>query len=166
MGLGARRGELEVNEFIADLVEPVRRLPSDPEDAPVGGTALCLSGGGYRAMLFHTGVLWRLAETRWLHKVDRISTVSGGSMTAGMLAKVWKPLTEADDPYTTFRKLVVTPIRLLASRTIDRPSVISGILSPFTTVGEQFEAELRKHLLGDTKLAELPLKPTFVFVQK
>ena len=23
---------------------------------------LCLSGGGYRAMLFHVGVLWRLNE--------------------------------------------------------------------------------------------------------
>jgi hypothetical protein len=29
-------------------------------DLPKPGVALCLSGGGYRAMLFHLGVLWRL----------------------------------------------------------------------------------------------------------
>jgi hypothetical protein len=28
------------------------------------GTALCLSGGGYRVMLFHIGALWRLYELR------------------------------------------------------------------------------------------------------
>ncbi len=34
-------------------------------ETPVQGIGLCLSGGGYRAMLFHTGVLLRLkAEGR------------------------------------------------------------------------------------------------------
>ena len=31
-------------------------------DEPVDGVALCLSGGGYRAMLFHVGVVWRLHD--------------------------------------------------------------------------------------------------------
>jgi NTE family protein len=152
-----------MTEFIADLVDPVRRLPTDPEQVPTDGTALCLSGGGYRAMLFHTGVLWRLAEARWLHTLDRVSSVSGGSLTAGILAKVWKDLVAADDPRSAFAELVVAPIRSLASRTIDGPSVISGILSPFSTIGEQLEAELRRHLLGDTRLADLPAAPVFVF---
>ena len=30
------------------------------------GVALCLSGGGYRAALFHLGALQRLHETGWL----------------------------------------------------------------------------------------------------
>lgn len=30
------------------------------ERRPKPGTALCLSGGGYRAMLFHARALWRL----------------------------------------------------------------------------------------------------------
>jgi hypothetical protein len=30
------------------------------------GIGLCLSGGGYRAMLFHLGVVWRLAELGYL----------------------------------------------------------------------------------------------------
>ncbi|WP_432949936.1 patatin-like phospholipase family protein [Kribbella sp. CA-253562] len=152
-----------MTETIHDLVEPVRRLPNDPEEPPTDGVAVCLSGGGYRAMLFHTGVLWRLCETRWLLQVDRISTVSGGSLTAAVLAIAWQSLTEADDPRRRFSELVVEPLRALASRTIDRSSVVSGLLSPFSTVGEQLEAELRKHLLGDAKLADLPRSPVFVF---
>ena len=44
-------------------------------------TALCLSGGGYRAMVFHVGTLWRLNDAGMLPKIDLISSVSGGSMT-------------------------------------------------------------------------------------
>ena len=35
-------------------------------DEPADGVALCLSGGGYRAMLFHVGVVWRLHDAGWL----------------------------------------------------------------------------------------------------
>ena len=42
---------------------PVERIPVDePDDRPEPGTGLCLSGGGYRAMVFHLGALWRLYE--------------------------------------------------------------------------------------------------------
>ena len=50
---------------------------SSHEGAP--RTALCLSGGGYRAMLFHLGTLWRLNDGALLRIRDRISSVSGGS---------------------------------------------------------------------------------------
>ena len=56
------------------------------------GTALCLSGGGYRAMLFHLGSLWYLNEQGWLRKLDRISSVSGGSITAACLGWRWSSL--------------------------------------------------------------------------
>ena len=36
------------------------------------GVALCLSGGGYRAMLFHAGTLWRLNELGWLKRLNRV----------------------------------------------------------------------------------------------
>lgn len=41
---------------------------------------LALSGGGFRASLFHVGVLARLAEMDLLRKIDVISSVSGGSI--------------------------------------------------------------------------------------
>lgn len=53
--------------------EAVRRL----RDGKVG---LALSGGGFRASLFHIGVLARLAELDVLRKVEVISCVSGGSI--------------------------------------------------------------------------------------
>ena len=68
------------------------------------GIGLCLSGGGYRAMLFHLGVVWRLAELgylgtehRWgkygeLGSLQRVSSVSGGSITAGVLGLSWNKL--------------------------------------------------------------------------
>ncbi len=53
--------------------EAVRRL----FDGKVG---LALSGGGFRASLFHIGVLARLAELDVLRRVEVISCVSGGSI--------------------------------------------------------------------------------------
>ena len=43
------------------------------------GLALALSGGGFRAMLFHAGALMRLNELGILSRVARISSVSAGS---------------------------------------------------------------------------------------
>ena len=36
------------------------------------GIGLCLSGGGFRAMLFHLGALFRLNELGLLGKLDRV----------------------------------------------------------------------------------------------
>ena len=50
------------------------------------GQGLALSGGGYRASLFHLGVTRRLHELGALQPVTRVSSVSGGSILAGYLA--------------------------------------------------------------------------------
>ncbi|MBF0519332.1 MAG: patatin-like phospholipase family protein [Nitrospirae bacterium] len=46
----------------------------------IGKVGLALSGGGFRASLFHIGVLAKLAECDILRHVDVISCVSGGSI--------------------------------------------------------------------------------------
>ena len=48
--------------------------------AYVGKVGLALSGGGFRASLFHIGVLARLAELDQLRHIEVISCVSGGSI--------------------------------------------------------------------------------------
>ena len=53
--------------------------------APRKPIALALSGGGIRAMVFHLGVMRHLAERGLLESVDKISTVSGGSLLVGLL---------------------------------------------------------------------------------
>src|SRR5882724_3089714 len=50
------------------------------KSAYVGKVGLGLSGGGFRASLFHIGVLARLAELDVLHRVETLSCVSGGSI--------------------------------------------------------------------------------------
>jgi predicted acylesterase/phospholipase RssA len=48
--------------------------------ATTGKVGLALSGGGFRASLFHIGVLARLAESNVLRHVEVLSCVSGGSI--------------------------------------------------------------------------------------
>src|SRR3954468_17302676 len=95
--------------------------PEDDLRSPAKGVALCLSGGGYRAMLFHVGALWRLNEVGLLRKLARISSVSGGSITAGVLGLHWNQLAfDASDVATKFDECLVRPIRGLASVTVDQ----------------------------------------------
>ena len=51
-----------------------------PRSVVVGKVGLALSGGGFRASLYHLGVLARLAELNVLRHVDVLSCVSGGSI--------------------------------------------------------------------------------------
>ncbi|KAA3647650.1 MAG: patatin-like phospholipase family protein [Chloroflexi bacterium] len=46
---------------------------------------LALSGGGFRAAIFHVGVLARLAEEERLKDISMVSTVSGGSLAIGLV---------------------------------------------------------------------------------
>ena len=134
-------------------------------EGPAPGIALCLSGGGYRAMLFHVGSLWRLNEAGLLPKLDRVSSVSGGSITAGVLAMNWAGLDF--DPATRvarqFRTRLVEPVRRLAGKTIDEGSILGGVFSPFSTIGDKVAAAYSKHLFGEATLQNLPDVPRFVF---
>ncbi|MBN1671615.1 MAG: patatin-like phospholipase family protein [Kiritimatiellae bacterium] len=143
---------------------PVRFIPTDdPEQEPEAGMALCLSGGGYRAMLFHAGALWRLNELGYLPKLARISSVSGGSITSAMLALRWEALAfDEDGVGQAFEAQVVAPIRGLARRTLDVRSVVGGALGP-GSINEWVVAAYRTHLYGDATLQDMPDTPRFVF---
>ena len=149
------------------LCEPVHYLDAERERLKEG-MALCLSGGGYRAMLFHTGVLWRLNEIGLLPKLNRISSVSGGSITAGVLALKWqRGLEFKNGMATNFKDEIVNPIMRLADHTIDVPSVLSGTLW-FGSIGDKIIKAYRKHLFGDATLQNIVgenpgVSPRFVF---
>jgi NTE family protein len=110
------------------VVEPVQYMSDEAGKKPEPGMALCLSGGGYRAMLFHVGVLWRLNEFGLLPKLKRISSVSGGSIASGVLAMNWHRLGFENGVARHYEKEVVAPIKKLASRTVDAASVVTGAL--------------------------------------
>ena len=48
---------------------------------------LALSGGRYRIVVFHLGMLSYIAENDLLERVKHISTVSGGSIVMGLICK-------------------------------------------------------------------------------
>lgn len=121
------------------------------EGEPADGVGLALSGGGYRAMLFHLGTLWRFAEDGLLGSLDRLSSVSGGSITTAKLALEWNRIGDTGD----FVRHVVGPIRALAAKTVDRGSIVGGVLLPGSVADRVSEAYAR-HLFGDATLQDLP----------
>jgi NTE family protein len=146
-------------DTLAAPVTVVATGSTDDLDHPKPGIALCLSGGGYRAMLFHLGALWRLAELGYLAKLDRVSSVSGGSITAAVLGLKWSRLGfDANGVPANFVAEVVAPIRQLAGKTIDEGAVFGGILTPGSIADKVTEA-YRKYLFGNATLQNLPADP-------
>lgn len=135
------------------------------------GMGLALSGGGFRATLFGLGSLWRLNELGLLRKMTRITSVSGGSLAAGVLAAHWFDLEfDAAGRATNFNDIVALPLRRYCSRTLDWKVALLGLL-PFCSAARLASKSYAKHLSrmrngrGAT-LADLPksgVGPDFVF---
>lgn len=111
-------------------------------------------------MLFHLGALRRLDEVGLLDVAARISSVSGGSITAAALAA---ESSRHDDAAPSTRTLDAVADRLhhLASHTIDIPSVLAGVVlrgSAATHLAGHY-----RRVLGDLSLQDLPDRPRFTF---
>jgi NTE family protein len=107
------------------------------------GVALALSGGGFRATLFHLGSLWPLNELGYLPKLDRVSSVSGGSITAGVLGLHWNQLNFVNQVATNFKEVIVSPLSDLYSKNIDAPAIGERALLPWKSVSGAIQEEYR-----------------------
>lgn len=58
---------------------------------------LALSGGGFRATLFHIGVVRALRDLGLLNSLHSVSSVSGGSIVAGDLFANWRDYASSDE---------------------------------------------------------------------
>ena len=58
---------------------------------------LALSGGGFRATLFHLGLVRFLRDAGLLSSVTQLASVSGGSIIAAHLIYRWSEYTSPDD---------------------------------------------------------------------
>jgi NTE family protein len=86
------------------------------------GLALCLSGGGFRALLFHLGALRRLNELGILSSLDSITSVSGGSIIAARLATRLRLWPDPGALVGDWEHKVAGPFRgLVATNTRTRP---------------------------------------------
>lgn len=124
---------------------------------------LCLSGGGYRAALFHLGALRRLNELGILSRVDMVSSVSGGSILAGFLATRWASLTRARDVFTEWGDIEKQFRRITSVDLRTRALVVGAIgsRSAVRNVAGRLEEQKR---VGPMLLRDLPADgPLFVF---
>ena len=122
---------------------------------------LALSGGGFRAVLFHVGALWRLAEFGLLTKIDRFSSVSGCSIVTGRLAQVWDQFA-ADPTLDSYIELVANPLDHFCTKMVDAEAISRGAFSPTRTAADVLEKIYRDNLF-DKSLRDIPDKPVFVF---
>ena len=94
---------------------------------------ICLSGGGFRASAFGFGVVRYFVEAGLAPHIRAVSAVSGGSITAAMLAEAWPAvLDDHNEPVTTlletaierFRRITTTKnVRNRGSPSLCRPSL-------------------------------------------
>jgi len=132
--------------------------PDEARRAPDEVTSICLSGGGYRAMLFHTGALWRLHQTGLLNKIGIFSSVSGGSIANGWLALKWAELSAPD---ANFEQVYVAGMREIANTTIDFWAVLGGIWNG--SIAARVAAAYDRVLFNGRTLQQLPIAPEFIF---
>ncbi len=129
---------------------------------------LALSGGGYRATLFGLGSLWRLNDAGLLGKLDRITSVSGGSIVSGVLAHRWHKLAFADGNARNFVEEIAQPVRRSARRRSTSALGLKGLITPFKSAGDFLRDKYAKRLFGKTTMRELPNasqagNPKFIF---
>ena len=135
------------------------------------GIALCLSGGGFRAALFHAGAIRRLNELGVLSRVRTVSSVSGGSIASGLLASVWPRLARDGHRFTDLEALFEQPLRAFCGRNIRNWPLLWGRLDPRNwprLLSSSFSAtdllvSEYERLLGSVRLSALPTHPRFVF---
>jgi len=125
------------------------------------GIGLALSGGGFRATLFHIGSCWRLIELGILPHLTRVSSVSGGSIFAGVLATKWEALNR-EFTIASYLTLIVEPLRQFCSLDIDSVAIGEGLLTPWKTISAVIESKYHERLF-DINLSQTPNSPAFIF---
>ncbi|MDD2367649.1 MAG: patatin-like phospholipase family protein [Sulfuricurvum sp.] len=90
----------EILKSLFNGVEGLSEIDNIISSVRIGKVGLALSGGGFRASLFHIGVLLRLAELDILRHVQVISSVSGGSIIAMHYYLKLKHLLEHNDNFS------------------------------------------------------------------
>lgn len=128
------------------------------------GIGLCLSGGGYRAMLYHAGALVRLNEFGFLPRLAEVASVSGGSLTAGLLALRWPKLRfDNAGRAADFADQIVVPLRQLAGEALDIRAALHGLI-PGRSAADSLVRAYDRHLFDGADLQDITETPRFTFM--
>jgi len=124
---------------------------------------LSLSGGGYRATVFHLGVLARLAESQALEQVTVLSTVSGGSLCAGMIHGLNQMRWPTSQAY--IERIVPQIHHILTSGDLQKNLISQALGSIWTLFGSRagdLSALIQKQWGITARVNELPIKPRWL----
>ncbi len=123
------------------------------------GIGLSLSGGGFRATLFHLGAIRRLNELGVLKQVSTISSVSGGSIMNGYLAsRLTSPISGGIPDFSSVSK----GVRDFCSLDIRRWLALEAII-PGTHNSRGLADQYDKHLTSGKLLKDMADSPRHVF---
>jgi predicted acylesterase/phospholipase RssA len=130
---------------------------------------LALSGGGFRASLYHLGVLRFLRDAGILSQVTHITSVSGGSVVAAHLALHWDRYNgdarEFDAAASEFLAFVNLDVRNRVTRRFPLATPVRqlcrllGLPHRRLTRTGLLEYHYERYLYGDKSLFELPRTP-------
>ena len=130
---------------------------------------LALSGGGFRATVYHLGLVRFLRDADILRQVTHITSVSGGSIMAAHLALNWDRYTGSTEEFDRAASHLLDFIRLdVRNRILRRfplglplrwPRRLLGLSNRQLTRTGLLELQYEKHLYGDKSLFELPESP-------
>lgn len=130
---------------------------------------LALSGGGFRATLYHLGVLRFLKDVDLLHQVTDIASVSGGSILAAHLTLNWDRYNGSDDDFDKAVDEIVRFVQFDVRNHVVRrmpfqyPARLATKLTRVSprslTPNAILERCYQRQLYGDRCLYELPETP-------
>ncbi|TWU11751.1 Patatin-like phospholipase [Symmachiella macrocystis] len=130
---------------------------------------LALSGGGFRATLYHLGVIRYLKDTGQLEHVTDIASVSGGSILAAHLTLNWDRYTGDDERFDEAAAEIIKFVQFDVRNHVVRRLPLQHLmrwLARITlfdrdrfTPNASLERCYRKLLYGDRCLYELPEHP-------
>src|SRR3954464_15337181 len=130
---------------------------------------LALSGGGFRATLYHLGLVRFLRDAGLLSQVTHITSVSGGSVFAAHLVLNWDLYNGSPNDFDAAASKLLSIVRMDVRNRIVRRALLNGpsrwprrllgLSNRKLTRTGLLEHHYEKHLYGDTGLFELPESP-------
>src|SRR5881398_406470 len=103
---------MNVPSFRTVAARPTSARRPDPREVVMRRIGLALSGGGFRATLYHLGLVRFLRDAGVLPHVTHITSVSGGSILAAHLALHWNRYTGSANDFDSAAAEVLALVRL------------------------------------------------------
>ena len=131
---------------------------------------LALSGGGFRASLYHLGVIRYLRDAGIIQNVSQITSVSGGSVLAAHLVLNWDRYCGSDDEFQQVSGELIRFLQMDVRNRIVRRFPLTSMVNwgrrtvrlqarrQYTRAG-LLEQHYQNYLYGDVGLFSLPESP-------